>query len=145
MPDAIWGPGYRVEPFRINRPAVDQALPVRAVVYSPQRILHLPENARIEFRLRDILILRLVGDARVAGIRGSIDQLLTSGCRCRVSFDSKGLQLVEILDALPACALRQRNRRLHQVTKRLDLHRLLMYQRLCSIQDRVGLDDSLSH
>jgi len=145
MPDAIWGPGYRVEPFRINRPAVDQALPVRAVVYSPQRILHLPENARIEFRLRDILILRLVGDARVAGIRGiSINcsrQDLDVACRST----RKAWQLVQILDALPACALRQRNRRFHQVTKRLDLHRLLMYQRLCSIQDRVGLDDSLSH
>jgi hypothetical protein len=69
---------HSVEAFRINRPAVDQALPVGSVLDSPQRILHLPQNRGVEFCLGEVLALGLVGDARIPGIRSSVDRLLAS-------------------------------------------------------------------
>jgi hypothetical protein len=78
VPDAIPRPRQSVEPFRIDRPAVDQALSIGAVLDSSQRILHLLKNCRVELRFGEVLAFRLVGDARVASIRSSVDQLLAS-------------------------------------------------------------------
>jgi len=73
VPDAIPRPRQSVEAFRIDRPAVDQALSIGAVLDSSQRILHLLQNCRLELRFGEVLAFGLVGDARIASIRSSVD------------------------------------------------------------------------
>jgi hypothetical protein len=54
-------------------------------------------------------------------------------------------QLVEILDILLARLFPQFNRQLDEMAIRLDLMLLLMYLRLCPVQDHVGVNGPLGH
>ena len=56
-----------------------------------------------------------------------------------------GKELVEILHALFAHALSKSNRQLDEVPEGLDLVRVLMSQRLGSVQDGVGIDHVFGH
>ena len=78
MPCAIWRSRHGVEAFRIDRSSVNQALSIGSVLDSSQGSLHLLQHRRVEFRLGEVLAFGLVSDARIAGIRSSVEQLLAS-------------------------------------------------------------------
>jgi len=78
VPYAIRRPRHSVEAFRLDRPAVDQALSIGAVLDSSQRILYLLQNGCVELRFGEVLAFGFVGDACVASIRRDVDQLLAS-------------------------------------------------------------------
>src|SRR5437660_7339187 len=54
-------------------------------------------------------------------------------------------QLVEVVHAVPADFLRQRDRQLDEVSEWLNLMCVLMGQRLRLVQNRVGVNQSLGH
>ena len=78
VPDAIRRPGHSVKAFRINRPSVDEALPIRSALDPLQRISHLLQNCCVEFGFREVLAFGLVGHARISRIGCGVDQLLAS-------------------------------------------------------------------
>ena len=80
VPNAIRRPRLSVEAFQTDRAAVDEALSIRSVVDSLQRILHLLQNCGIELGFGEIFAFGLIGHARIPCIGCCVDQLLASRC-----------------------------------------------------------------
>ena len=76
--DAIRRPGNGVESLRLDRSTIHQALPVRSVLDSSQRSLHLLQSGRVKFCFDEVFAFRLVGHARVSDVGGGVDQLVAS-------------------------------------------------------------------
>ena len=78
MSQAVRCPWDGVEPFRLDRAAVDEAFAVRAVLDAAESILHLLQNHRVELGLAEFGTDRDVGLAGVAGVERLVRQFFAT-------------------------------------------------------------------
>ena len=96
MLNAVRRPRHGVEPFRLDQTTVDQAMPKCSGLDASERISDLLQNRCVEFRFCEVFALRFVGDARIARVRGGINQLLTrKGGIARDAIRQFGFELEE--------------------------------------------------
>jgi hypothetical protein len=78
MLQTIRSPRYRIQPFRLDGAAVNDALPERAFIDSSQRVSDLLKNRRIELRFAEVFARPFVGDALLGCIAAGIARLFSA-------------------------------------------------------------------